>query len=337
MVSDPGVSKPPAKSLTNSVRESDCQDDSVPGRMEDYSVNVGSSRMESEDQVPGRRPGDENASEEADEKETELPVYRVLESKLINVRMGEDNNRCDITGICAIPGGALVIVDIENCRLKLLDKMFKIVSSLELPQYPRSVCAFGDKEVAVVVSEGEKQEVHFINVQHDKLAKRSVLALSNQCCTLAFDGQNLYVGSVNSVYVYSKSGRFEKELIQSEEYVINCVSVHKDCSFLCVTDFANDCLYVFNKKNGSLLSKCDHADIIMPTWVSIVRSNTAFVCGKDSHLVVQLDITKSEVVNTIASEKEGVSHPNCLCFDDTTQRLAIGQWSDNILILKLGL
>ncbi|KAH3820520.1 hypothetical protein DPMN_122264 [Dreissena polymorpha] len=63
--------------------------------------------------------------------------------------MTDDSFPCSITSICEIAPGKLVIADMDNKKIKLLDRTYKVVSQLGLNGSPTSLCGVDPNQVAV--------------------------------------------------------------------------------------------------------------------------------------------------------------------------------------------
>ncbi|XP_053376449.1 uncharacterized protein LOC123534589 [Mercenaria mercenaria] len=172
-----------------------------------------------------------------------LPKYKTPPYGQVVVKEKTDSNVCDITGICQLPDGIILIVDCNNTKLKRLDDTYKLVDSLRLTNNPDSICNAGPNEVAVSLFEAK--EVQYISVKAELTVTKS-FRKGNYCRGMVYADDKFYVccGSTRDssswcIEVYDKAGQLQfsiRELLS----IPLCITVTEDGQHLLVTSWRSD-------------------------------------------------------------------------------------------------
>ncbi|KAH3880215.1 hypothetical protein DPMN_004125 [Dreissena polymorpha] len=123
----------------------------------------------------------------------------------------KDRNECNISNICETSMGERLITDKSNCKVKLLDKTYKVVAHYDLPGIPLSMCSIDSNLVAVAV---DNCEVHFIRVTDGQLIKDRIQKLEHPCLCIAHKGSHLYITSSTALYQYTVDGTLVRKMYE---------------------------------------------------------------------------------------------------------------------------
>ncbi|XP_052253671.1 uncharacterized protein LOC127859813 [Dreissena polymorpha] len=142
-------------------------------------------------------------------------VFTVNGKSVHNVKMPSDIYTCEITAVCALPNGQVLVADQANFKVKLLNQQYQVVSHLDVRDgFIEDMCLITPTEVAVAV-----HEVQFITVSQSQLAKGRKLNLQHRCRGIAHHQGDLYTCSGNALYKYKSSGKLVCRLYQDTSAV----------------------------------------------------------------------------------------------------------------------
>ncbi|XP_045186416.2 probable E3 ubiquitin-protein ligase MID2 [Mercenaria mercenaria] len=133
-----------------------------------------------------------SSSQTSPDNRAPLPIY-MYKTQLygkFGVKEKSDSKACDISNICQLPDGTILIADNINSKLKRLDQSYKLLDSLQLSVPPHSICNVGSDEVAVSLFDAKK--VQYISVKKKLTSKRS-FSTGNYCRELVYVDDKLYV------------------------------------------------------------------------------------------------------------------------------------------------
>ncbi|WAR19874.1 hypothetical protein MAR_001712, partial [Mya arenaria] len=167
-------------------------------------------------------------------------VYTVMDRQWYCVRLDSDEKDCEITGLCQLVDGYIIVIDRKNCNIKMLDDEanYAIISHCALPEFPMDVCVIADTEVAVTVTEvtelrtSIKNEIHFIGLIEGQLEVTKVITLRHGCQKIAHHQSHLYVADPYTVYKYTMGGQLIKKIFQNKsgDCTIESMSLSNDGS-----------------------------------------------------------------------------------------------------------
>lgn len=267
-----------------------------------------------------------------------------------------------ITGICHLPQGQTVIVDQRNQKVKVFSSSnFSVVISEvshNRQDSPKDVCHTKDQEIAVSLTLSTRQHlsphkglVKIINLNSRQLSDTKNFFVGHECIAIAYKKGSFYVASKNAVYKYDENMQRLEQIfadthestfcsphslrrgfeIPSKTELWENISLCSTSNKLFITNKAKNCLITMDD-NGQM-SQFNNPDLHEPTAVCVAENGTVFVYSKKYNTVLQVD-TDWRKITILATEKEGLLEPRCMCFDDKEQRLLVGQ-AGNILVLKL--
>ncbi|XP_052781867.1 uncharacterized protein LOC128218276 isoform X2 [Mya arenaria] len=256
-------------------------------------------------------------------------VFSVAEYKEYNVKMSDDKYNGSIDGVCEMPSGEFVIADWNNCKVKLLDKEYRVLDHCDVPEYPWDVCHIDGNEVAVCVN----SKLLFINATKGKLVTTRKLSFSHKCIASAHHGGQLYISSGIALYVYTMSGKKVKRLYKdkSGDRTVRKCAISNDGKTIYFTNYDEHQLITLDN-DGNKLTLLTDPDIKFPTGVHVTPAGHVFVCCSDTVLQVDKDGKKKLAILT---REEHMEVPLALFFSSSTSSLIVGGWEDTLLVIKL--
>ncbi|XP_052781230.1 uncharacterized protein LOC128217853 [Mya arenaria] len=265
-------------------------------------------------------------------------VFSVAAYKEYNVEMSDGEGECVILGICELPSGEFVIADRNNCKVKLLDKEYRVLDHCDVPEYQRDVCHIDGNEVAVCVDSGyaDRRGLYFINATKGKLVYTSKLSFTHRCYAAAHHGGQLYISSGNALYVYTMSGQKVKMLYEDKfgRMTVRKCGISNDGKTIYITNSGKHKLITLDNK-GNKLDLLTDPDMKHPTGVHVTPAGHVFVCCKDSNTVLQVDKDGKKKLATLARKEDGLNLPQELFFSSRTSSLIVGGWNGTLLVIKL--
>ncbi|XP_052778521.1 uncharacterized protein LOC128215961 [Mya arenaria] len=264
-------------------------------------------------------------------------VFATQNYKKYNVKMSSDKNKCNIEGLCELPGGEIVISDYWNCKLKLLDKEYRVVDNCDVPEHPWNVCNIGGNEVAVCVNKyDDRRELHFINITKGKLVTTKKLSFIHECFAAAHHGNSLYISSYTALYVYTMKGTLVKKLYEdnSGDDTVMRIAISNDGKTIYITNYSNNQLITLDNVGNKLTTFTD-PDLRQPYGIHVIPAGHVFVSCYDTDTVLQVDKDGRTKLATLARRHNGVYGPKSLFYSDRTSSLVVGGEKDTLFVIKL--
>ncbi|XP_053375383.1 uncharacterized protein LOC128547266 [Mercenaria mercenaria] len=280
-----------------------------------------------------------------------LPKYKTPPYGQVGIKEKTDSNVCDITGICQLPDGTILIVDYNNRKLKRLDNTYKLVDSLRLTNNPDSICNVGPDEVAVSLFEAK--EVLYISVKAELTVTKS-FRTGNYCRGMVYVDDKLYVccGSTRDssswcIEVYDKAGQLQFSIRELFSIPL-CITVTEDGQHLLVTGWRSDDVTMMDL-TGNIVRTFGNSKLKLPKGICNDSKYRTFICGYGSNTIVQLSprrwgidviLTEKDSINSgsntnvqlsprrwgidvILTEKDGINSPYAICYDSKRSTLLV--------------
>ncbi|XP_052780149.1 uncharacterized protein LOC128217217 [Mya arenaria] len=266
-----------------------------------------------------------------------IHVYKSKSSSEFEVKMDKDKKECYIEGICELPSGEVVIADYSNDRVKLLNSQFEVIGHYDLPAPPQHLCHTKGSEVAVAVGEVSTYEIHLVTVTKGNLQALRKFTTDHKCMSVGHHQGQLYVGSGKALYLYSLDGSLIKKMYEDNSYSLTVYScaVSPDGERIYVTNYNASKLITLDT-SGQVLYTVDDPDLQNPTGLCVSPSGHVFVCGQESHTVLQVDQEGRKKLATVAREADDLCYPRSVWFSEQTSTLIVGNLhQDNITVVKL--
>ncbi|KAH3718875.1 hypothetical protein DPMN_061700 [Dreissena polymorpha] len=128
------------------------------------------------------------------------------------VRITNDSKKCDITAICVLPDGQVLVADRDNKRVKLLNQQYQVVSHWDVNDGKWDICQITPSEVAVPMN----NEVQFITVSQSQLAIGRKLELQHSCISVAHHRGDLFIASGTALFKYKLNGKLVCRLYEDK-------------------------------------------------------------------------------------------------------------------------
>ncbi|XP_052261287.1 uncharacterized protein LOC127865349 [Dreissena polymorpha] len=218
-------------------------------------------------------------------------AFNVQQKSVHNVRIPCDSVTCDISGICVLPDGQVLVADFENKRFKLLSQQYQVVSHWDVNAYPRAICLITPSEVAVAVNDHDSKihEVQFITVNQGKLVSGRKFQLQHECRGIAHQNGDLFVTSGKELYKYTLSGKLICRLYQDRSgdlTVLKC-AVSPTGDRLYITSYWQHKLLTL-ARDGTLLATYTDPALEFPRGLHVTPAGQVLVCGDYSSTVQQM-------------------------------------------------
>ncbi|XP_052794973.1 uncharacterized protein LOC128228003 [Mya arenaria] len=277
----------------------------------------------------------ETSSTTARKRDDPNYVYKTKATHIHNLRL-KDENECCIQGICELQTGEIVLADCTNDKMKVLNREFKIVTTLNLPQHTENMCFVGGNEVALAVDDAKKKhEVHFIAIHKSKAKSISKFAVAHYCNAVSFHNDNVYVGSESSVYMYSKKGKMIKVVYQALGIAMTMNGIHasNDGQKIYITDSSNDKVITINN-SGTVSACCEDQELILPVSLCVSEHGHVFACALQSNSVLQIDKEGKRKLRTLVSGNK-IHNPLVVYFSTRSQQLMVAGITNDLLVADL--
>ncbi|XP_052247901.1 E3 ubiquitin-protein ligase TRIM33-like isoform X6 [Dreissena polymorpha] len=257
-------------------------------------------------------------------------IIKVKSSKKYSVKIERDRSKCYINGICETASGELLLTDRMNCRVKLLDRTYKVVAHCDLPGKPRSMCSIDSSLVAVTV---HNEEVHFIRVTNDQLKEERILKLQHNCKGIAHHHGNLYITDGEALYNYTLDGRLVSKMYKDKSETSCAVSPDGDRIY--VANISSNKLVTLSR-DSTVISSLTVPDLSASIYgrpgLHVTDSGQVLVCGYYTHPVVQVDRDGRQILAEVVTKNNGVSLPLSVYYSKHTRSIIVGMYRNNDII-----
>ena len=255
-------------------------------------------------------------------------VYIAGPTKTYDIRNKATYIRAEVNEICVLPNGNIIITGIGN-REKLLSDTFDMKDEYVLP-FTSDTCYIVDNTVAILVRRNINgtvtSDIQFIDTTFDKIICTKTTQLGFECTSFAYHGGKLYVASDKGLSTYSLTGNLMKKLYGEDE--ASGVGISDNGSRIYVTDYST---IITLDDSGRKLLTIQDPYLICPSCVVVTDIGNVLVLGENT--VIQTDKDGKEKLTTLASNREGVKRPSCMCLNRKTNTLLIGQANEILAII----
>ncbi|XP_060559583.1 uncharacterized protein LOC132719750 [Ruditapes philippinarum] len=250
--------------------------------------------------------------------------YSVRIDNTLFKRDSKDTFGCNISCMCMLLNGEVLLADFTHKRLKKLDSWYKVISCTDVIVHPYSVCYIGN-DIAVAGLKGNS--IQYVNVSgHIKLTQ--LVKLDHECFSLAYHDGTLYVSSADTLYKYDKYCKQKHIICPKELHMSNIYTI-------AISD-NGERLYI-RTHNGltSLDAKGNH---IFSSQLDGNRCHDMCIAGEGIVLILaltnnvhQLDYNGKLKFGTVNAVPFGISIQS-MCFDRERCRLIVGGNEDIIRV-----
>ncbi|XP_052239846.1 uncharacterized protein LOC127850679 isoform X3 [Dreissena polymorpha] len=266
-------------------------------------------------------------------------AFNVQSNTKHNVRIPSDSYVCNISGICVLTDGQVLVADWKNKRFKLLNQQYQVVSHCRGTDAIWDMCPITPSEVAVAVNENDSNthEVQFITVTQSQLTLGRKLELQHECRGIAHHQGELFICSGTALFKYTLSG---KQVCRLYEDRSSFYTVRK-----CAVSPTGDKLYITNPdkhklltlaRDGTLLATYTDPALEHPYGLHVTPAGQVLVCGYWPPTILQVGWEGESKLATLATQEDGVRRPLSVCYSSTTSSIIVGQWySDTMLVFRV--
>ncbi|XP_052778816.1 KIN17-like protein [Mya arenaria] len=237
----------------------------------------------------------------------------------ISVKTSNGSRDCWLTNVTLLTGDSLILVDHNNCSLKLVDtNNNKLVSQVKLPDGPWDLCHLPGNRAAVTLPDLKK--IQFVSTQGNVTLLDRV-KVDGQCFGIDFCDDNLIVTFIDpgKVVLMNMKGKVKKSadkdssgkpLFQYPYYLT--VTRESRTPVIYVSDWYTNTI---TKLSISLEVLQTYQDPILrsPRGLVAVGDNQLLVCGMDSDNIVLLDTLTDEIAQLLGREK-GIESPHVVAY-----------------------
>ena len=214
-----------------------------------------------------------------------------------SVSVTDEKFYCNITSSIVLADGKLVLVDDSNCKVKLVDGRFNMKAEIKLDGNPLNIAHVKGTEFAVSLP--GKREVHFLEVQEDKLVFKRKFPTRLDCWGIEVMDRTVIITTGRDghsvILTNSKGEELQSFLLstQADENIRCPVAVtadkHKKLLYITCTGgaWSKGCVILMDM-SGKLLHTFYDPDLDTPRHCSLDRFGTLYVCGLESSTVYQM-------------------------------------------------
>ncbi|XP_060564174.1 uncharacterized protein LOC132723465 [Ruditapes philippinarum] len=251
--------------------------------------------------------------------------YTASKCEVFSVQDKDEQHRCDITGICQLQNGDLVIVDAANQSIKRLGPMYIVTDKCRLSSQPWSVCNVSDTEVAVSMC--NEKNIQFVSVNGKMKPSRS-FRVKDTCTGLASFQDMLYVGLFNrkQIQVYDKSG-FPGTTLDFNVAVPWCIAVSSDSSNIFVAAQKGG-VFSFDLKNQRPV-KIDVPEVKVAGSVALTANGSLIVSCQQTNCIIQYT---SNGCKTLLTKADGITSPQTIFFNQKQKLIVSSKNADAIKV-----
>ena len=260
---------------------------------------------------------------------------------LVEIKLPVDKAKPNITGICFMPEGELVLCDNHNLSIKYLGHALSVKDSLKLSGAPRDVAAIDNGQVVVTLP--VRKELQFIKV-FPSLKKLRAVSIDKRCQGVDVAGDQIFVTLYThgkddgEVRVYDINGNLKKKLgvtkdgsfmFRYPEYV----TVGRASGKIFVSDSYEDIVYCITS-DGKTVYKYTDNELSKPRGICVDEKNNVIVCGRLSYNIQVITAAGKKLKTLLSGERIG--YPECVAFRPTDGSLVFSsETSDTLFVCKL--
>jgi len=72
--------------------------------------------------------------------------FEVEKHVLHSIKIISDQETCEISGMCGLSNGELLLADKYNTKIKLLNRSYAVIATCDVPKSPEDVCSTKDEK-----------------------------------------------------------------------------------------------------------------------------------------------------------------------------------------------
>ncbi|XP_060566011.1 uncharacterized protein LOC132725043 isoform X1 [Ruditapes philippinarum] len=273
------------------------------------------------------------------EKHTKKSVnlFHSKGNKSYNVKVESDNRICNITSVCCMEDGTIILGDGNNRKLiRLHSYNYTVTDFCDLPGFTHQVCMINNTQVAITVP--SNKEVHFISLS-GKMKTTNKIKTDFECYCFAYANNNLYISDFATLlYMYTLSGRKLKQYNyeKSEDnlfYDIHSIAVSQDATRIYVADFYKGLIVLDH--NGHVITSFNGEQLKGASCCYLTEAGSVLVSGQNSNNVLQFTCD-GELIGEVIKAKSGKQNITSVSCNQRMTKMCISrQGSDNIEVYDI--
>ena len=268
--------------------------------------------------------------------------------KRYNVKLSNDKEECNITGMAITNDGRRLLVDENNKKVKLFSWDMKLLSSLSLSETPRGIAVISDKEAVVITVNKSLLSLVLLNISARHLSINTTTRVPYDVEGISKYGERLAVTSHSpepaTVKLIDKTGRVHWSVStddQGQSLFSTPLFVTSDIerNTVTVTDWGNNTLTVLNGDTGDVIKRRSVKDKC-PYDVTTGPSGNIYVCYFDTREVAELtgDLAEERI---LLSQQDGLGDgPLAIAYDKSSGQLItsyeyLGSYDNSVVVFEL--
>ncbi|XP_069104791.1 transcription intermediary factor 1-beta-like [Argopecten irradians] len=239
-----------------------------------------------------------------------LSERQAKEIRKFNVRIPADIWDVAICGMVYFPDNNIVVSDCQNIRLKLFTDVGQYLDQLTIPGNPVDMCLVNNTTVAVAV---DSKGVYVVKVEDKKLSLSSVINTDNALRGITHtDGR--FVVSAYGEGVYSLTQDGATDMLHKYDNICWNLAHDTETGDILVSI---DCNKIGQAAMSRLSPNKRRTDVMKvgvvseSTGIDIDREGNIYVCGWNSHNIVQMSGDGTRVRELLTST-DGIEYPNAI-------------------------
>ncbi|XP_069142196.1 tripartite motif-containing protein 2-like [Argopecten irradians] len=253
------------------------------------------------------------------QQQRELPRYRALSERQlqminkINIKLPTDEKDCGVFGVVLLSGGRIIVGDNANHKVKLFTENGDFKCDIEISEEFCDLCRIDDKTVAVTLD--EDKTICTVNVRDLTLTVLSKIKIQNfteDCLGVTYNNNTFVVGTVTSLYSVPQNGGEATMLHNIESKCLHLASDKVNGRvFASIYTSDPDAVAVTRLSDGT------HTDVLKvgvvkgTTGIDVDREGNVYVCGFNSHNVIQMSGDGTNVRELLTSS-DGIKWPRAI-------------------------
>ena len=277
---------------------------------------------------------------------------KVKSSCKVKIKLPQDEESSRISSCAFLAKGELLLVDHNNCSLKLLDRALVLQNCFDLsPNRPWDVSAVDNSTVVVTLP--RRKMLQFIQIYPSFSRGRSV-KFDKECCGVAVSAEHIYVTCHNNdgvkkedripgkVCILDRRGNEIRRIKGSNDDKLgfikpDYVAVNKDGSTIYVSDMATNTITAL-RTTGDILFQYTTPDTYSDLWsieqMYIDSQSNILVCGRGTHNV-QIITAAGQKYKTMLISSDGLRLPEGIAYRPSDGTLVVGCEQDDLCVFNL--
>ncbi|KAK3595573.1 hypothetical protein CHS0354_009529 [Potamilus streckersoni] len=232
-----------------------------------------------------------------------------------NVETISDKKACNIISGACLPDRKIVLYDDGNCKIKLFDKRFRLLSHLDL-YINSNICVFDRNTVAIASG----SRIHLVSVTNSLQTVKSI-DCDDACYGLVSYEQNLIVyTSANKIIRYNASYKCTI-ITQLPESVTHRQIPMSTAGQMIYCAVKNKIITIdMNYKALKTFVVNDLKDVT----IAVDKNGIIYCCGRETSNVV-LFSPEGRQLGTLLSHEHGIENPTCIFLNSRNNKLFVFQ------------